>query len=58
MVVKVLECQTCGNRFEFEVLDQEDPRERDRPGDRVRCPNCSSIRLKPIRTLRRVRMAR
>jgi NAD-dependent SIR2 family protein deacetylase len=57
MVVKTLLCQMCGQSFEAEVLDREDSRERDRPGNPVTCPQCHSPRLEVIRTLHRVRSA-
>ena len=54
MVVKILLCQMCGERFETEVIDREDPNERDHRGHPVTCPKCGSPRLKAIRILHRV----
>ena len=52
MVVKLFKCQMCGTRFEVEVLDQDDPRERNQPGAPVRCPKCGSTQIEAVRTLR------
>jgi DNA-directed RNA polymerase subunit RPC12/RpoP len=57
MVVKVVKCQMCGNRFEAECLDRDDPNERHRYGDAVTCPKCGSPRLEIVQVLRRVRSA-
>ena len=55
MVLKEFRCTRCGNRFEVQCLDREDPRERDEPGDPIRCPNpsCRSQFVELIRTIRR-----
>ena len=42
MVVREMKCGMCGRRFEVEVLDREDPREKHLPGYPVRCPECRS----------------
>ncbi|MFU7557546.1 hypothetical protein ACMFWY_02525 [Roseiconus sp. JC912] len=48
MLVKLLKCQICGHRFEVEVFDREDPREKDEPGYPVVCEKCASPRLEPV----------
>lgn len=57
MVVKLLLCQMCGERFETEVIDREDPHERFQQGHPVTCPRCHSPRIEVIRTLHHVRSA-
>lgn len=57
MVVKILLCQMCGERFEAEVLDLEDPSERRQEGRPATCPGCRSPRLEVVRLLRRIRSA-
>ncbi len=54
MVVMELRCQICGRRFEAAVLDPEDRDERERPSSPVRCPNCGSSEIQPVRTIGRV----
>lgn len=54
MVVNEMKCTMCGKRFEVEVLDREDPRERNVHGYPVLCPNCNSRFVETIRTIRRV----
>lgn len=55
MLVKEFRCTRCGNRFEVECLDRQDPRERNEPGVAIRCPNpeCRSEYLEPIRIIGR-----
>jgi len=53
MVVNEMKCGMCGRRFEVEVLDREDPRERHVQGVPVRCPNCNSNMVETIRAIRR-----
>jgi hypothetical protein len=58
MVLKLFKCQTCNNRFDAEVLDNDDPKERQIQGPPLRCPNCRSSRLEVLRTIeKRVRRA-
>lgn len=54
MIVGEMKCQMCGRRFEVELLDREDPRERHMPGAPVRCPNCNSQQVEKVRVIRRV----
>lgn len=54
MVVIEMKCQMCGRRFEAEVLDREDPKERHVQGMPIRCPNCKSTLVEKLRTIRRV----
>lgn len=55
MVVNEMKCGMCGHRFEIEVLDREDPKEKHIPGVPVRCPKCnSSLAIEKIRAIRRV----
>jgi DNA-directed RNA polymerase subunit RPC12/RpoP len=54
MVVKEMKCGMCGRRFDAELLDREDPRERHMQGAPLRCPNCNSTMLETIRVIRRV----
>jgi DNA-directed RNA polymerase subunit RPC12/RpoP len=58
MVIVVLKCQMCGKTFEAEVLDDDDPQERDRPGNPIRCPQCNSPRVETTRRIRRSRPAK
>jgi DNA-directed RNA polymerase subunit RPC12/RpoP len=57
MVVALLKCQMCGKQFEAEMLDRDDPNERQRGGTPIRCPNCGSAEIELLRALRRVRSA-
>jgi len=57
MVVKILLCHICGERFKTEVIDRDDPREQNQVGYPVTCPKCGSPRVEVLRTLRRVRSA-
>jgi len=57
MVVAVLKRQMCGNEFEAEMLDRDDPNERYRHGTRIRCPRCSSTEIEVRRVVRRLRSA-
>ncbi len=45
MVLVKLKCQRCGYRFEATALDRDDPRESEKPGKPIRCPQCSSTML-------------
>jgi hypothetical protein len=54
MIVCEMKCQMCGRRFEVEMLDREDPRERDVRGLPVRCPNCNSTSVERVCVVRRV----
>lgn len=53
MIVVRMKCQMCGERFEAELLDRDDPRERYTPGSPVRCPRCQSTRVETIQRVRR-----
>ena len=48
MVIKIFKCQMCGNQFEVEVFDRDDPEERRRQGAPVRCPKCGSAQIETI----------
>lgn len=54
MVLTEFKCGMCNHRFEAEVLDRDDPRERNKPGAPLRCPNCQSTILEILRTIRKV----
>ena len=54
MVVIEFRCSMCGHRFEAEVLDREDPKEKNKLGMPLRCPKCNGVTLNELRTLRRV----
>lgn len=54
MIVQEFKCTMCGRRFEVEVLDRDDPKERHEPGYPVRCPNCRSDMIEKLRDIRRV----
>lgn len=54
MVVSEMKCGMCGRRFEIEVLDRQDPKEKYVPGYPVRCPNCNSNMVEKVRDVRRV----
>lgn len=53
MVVVELKCQSCGNKFETQVLDRENPREQRQLGSPVRCPKCRSSFIERIRAIRK-----
>lgn len=53
MVTVRLKCQMCGERFETELLDRDDPRERHVVGSPVRCPRCNSTHVEAIESVRR-----
>jgi DNA-directed RNA polymerase subunit RPC12/RpoP len=54
MIVSEMKCSKCGRRFEVEMLDREDPRERHMTGVPVRCPICNSTMAEKVRVIRRV----
>jgi protein-arginine kinase activator protein McsA len=53
MVVKEFRCQQYGHRFIEKVLDRQNPREENKLGSALRCPNCNTTFVEVIRTLRR-----
>jgi DNA-directed RNA polymerase subunit RPC12/RpoP len=53
MVVSEMKCSTCGGRFEAEIIDREDSRERYIQGVPLRCPNCKSTMVEKVRVIRR-----
>ena len=53
MIIVQLKCQMCGHHFEGNLLDRDDPKERDIVGSPVRCPRCNSQRVETIRRVRR-----
>jgi DNA-directed RNA polymerase subunit RPC12/RpoP len=53
MIVVVMKCGMCGNRFKIELLNREDPNERHVRGQAPRCPNCGSPRVEIVDKLRR-----
>ncbi len=53
MLLKLFKCQMCGFRFENEVLDRNDPQEKNTPGSPICCDQCGSPRVEPVRTIRR-----
>jgi Zn finger protein HypA/HybF involved in hydrogenase expression len=56
MLFQQFKCQMCNHRFEAEVLDKDEPKERDVPAHRLRCPQCQSTLVEVLRTIeRRVR---
>jgi DNA-directed RNA polymerase subunit RPC12/RpoP len=54
MIVFEMKCQMCGQRFEVELLDRDDPEERNTRGFPARCPKCSSPEIEKVRPLRRI----
>jgi DNA-directed RNA polymerase subunit RPC12/RpoP len=54
MIVREMKCGMCGRRFELEVLDRDDPKEKHVPGYPVRCPECHSTVVEKVRDIRRV----
>jgi DNA-directed RNA polymerase subunit RPC12/RpoP len=54
MIVSEMKCSMCGHRFESEMLDREDPKERHVQGAPLRCPKCNSTVVEIIRVIRRV----
>lgn len=58
MLLQQFKCQQCNHRFEAEVIDRDEPRERNLPTHRLRCPACSGTLIEVLRTIeRRVRRA-
>ncbi len=58
MLLKLFKCQQCNNRFDAEVIDRDEPRERNLPTHSLRCPSCGSTWVEVLRTIeRRVRRA-
>ena len=53
MVLQEFKCQHCNHRFEAEVLDDDEPQERNRRGSPLRCPVCNYSLLEILRTVRR-----
>jgi len=43
----------CGQRFEAEILDREDPKERHVQGAPFRCANCKGTTVEKVRMIRR-----
>lgn len=54
MVLTQFKCQMCNHRFQAEVLDREDPRERHEPGAPLRCPNCRSTMVEILRVIQKL----
>ena len=54
MIVSEMKCGMCGRRFEAEMLDREDPKERQVQGMPLRCLNCNSTMVEKVRVIRRV----
>lgn len=58
MLLQMFKCQQCNHRFEAEVLDREEPKERNLPSSPLQCPACRSTWIEILRTIeRRVRRA-
>jgi predicted Zn-ribbon and HTH transcriptional regulator len=57
MVVAELKCRMCGTHFKAEILDRDDPNERDRRGNPIRCPKCKSTEIEVLRIVRQLRSA-
>jgi DNA-directed RNA polymerase subunit RPC12/RpoP len=55
MVVAKLKCQMCGTHFDAEILDKDDPDEKYRPGNPIRCPRCNSPEVELLCKLRQTR---
>jgi DNA-directed RNA polymerase subunit RPC12/RpoP len=55
MLLATLKCQMCGNKFEMEVIDRDDPDERHRQGDRIRCTKCNSDQVEVLQKRRAAR---
>ena len=53
MVVSEMKRGMCGHRFEIELLDREDPKEKHFQGHPVRCPQCGSMTVETVCVLRR-----
>lgn len=53
MLLQQFKCQQCNHRFEAEVLDKEEPRERNLPSHPLRCPKCRSSMIEVLRTIER-----
>lgn len=53
MIVVKMKCQMCGDRFEAELLDREDPQEQNVAGTPVRCPRCKSTHVETVQRVRR-----
>jgi len=53
VLFQLFKCQNCNHRFEAEVLDDDDPKERHRPASRLRCPECRSTFIEVLRTIER-----
>jgi DNA-directed RNA polymerase subunit RPC12/RpoP len=54
MVVASFKCQMCGEHFQKEMFDKDDPNERDRHGSPIQCPKCNSREIEVLRILRRI----
>lgn len=52
MVVAQMKCGKCGRIIEAEILDREDPKEKNERGEPIRCPHCHSSMIETIRVLR------
>ena len=53
MIVAEVKCGICGRRFEAQMLDREDPKERQVGGVPLRCPGCNSTIVEKVRVIRR-----
>lgn len=55
MLVVLVRCKTCGEEFEVQILDDDDPKERHLQGPPVRCrnPRCRSSEIARVRDLRK-----
>ncbi len=51
MLLVMMKCQMCGNRFEATILDRENPSESRERGEPVRCPNCNSMQIDRLKVI-------
>lgn len=52
MVLKEFKCTRCGRRFEQEVFEEGETERQFVPTAPVRCPECRSEYIEPIRVVR------
>lgn len=53
MLLMTFKCQSCNHRIEAEVVDKDEPRERDLPTSPVACPRCRCTWIETLQLVER-----
>lgn len=54
MLLKEYICTRCGRKFENEVFEEGEAEKRHLPWAPVRCPECESTFIEPVRIVRHI----